>query len=148
MKFNSKALQASFDEAQSILERIKPQDAVSEDIKELETFLKTLRLKESFTYNLKLNHTPAHEEELLVWNHKIERLLYIKNIYAVSCLSHDKGYYQHINYNDKEILIEVPLIDAPRELKKHIAEEDKLALFLSFLTQKLNHHRKESFYFN
>jgi hypothetical protein len=97
MKFNSKTLQASFDELKPILEGLKPQDAISEDIRELEVFLGTLHLKESFTFNLKFNHTPAYQEELLIWDHKTQGLVYIKNHYGVTCHSHDKGYYQHIN---------------------------------------------------
>lgn len=148
MKFNSKSLQESFELAKPLLEGLKPQDPVSEDIQELELLLKTLHLKESFIFNLKFRHTPAYQEELLVWNHSIQRLIYTKNIYKVSCLSHDKGYYQHIHYNDKEILIETPLLEAPKEIKQLIAEEDKLALFLSFLTQKFNQNHTTPFYFN
>lgn len=148
MKFNSKTLQASFEQAKPILEYFKPKDAVSEDIHELELFLKNLHLKESFIFNLQFAHTVAHEEELLIWDHKIQRLLYVKNSYGVTCLSHDKGYYQHINYNDKEIVIEIPLVDAPADLKKHIAEKDKLALFLSLFAQKLNSSKTGFFYFN
>ena len=148
MKFNSKSLQARFDELKPILEGFKPQDAVSDDIQELVAFLTTLHLKESFTFNLNFNHTPSHQEELLIWNHKTQNLLYVKNHYQVTCLSHDKGYYQHINYDDKEIVLELPLFDAPDEVKTKIAQEDKLALFLFLFTQKLNTHQKNSFYIN
>jgi hypothetical protein len=148
MKFNSKSLQDSFEQAKPILEGLKPQDPVSEDIHELELLLKTLHLKESFIFNLKFIHTLAHQEELLIWNHISQRLIYTKNTYKVTCLSHDKGYSQHINYNDKETLIEIPLIDASVEIKRHIAKEDKLALFLSLLTQNFNQTQHQLFYFN
>jgi hypothetical protein len=146
MKFNSKKLQAIFEKAQPILENLKPQDALNEDIHELEVFLKTLHLKDSFVFNLRFANTPAYQEELLVWNHKIHALIYSKNSYKVSCLAHDKGYYQHINYNDKEIIMEVPLREAPFDIKKHIANEDKLALFLSMLTQTVNNQENSFLY--
>jgi hypothetical protein len=148
MKFNSKSLQQSFEQAKPILDGLKPMDPVSEDIHELERFLKTLHLKESFIFNLNFTNTPAYQEELLIWDNKSQRLIYTKNIYKVTCLSHEKGYYQHINYDDKETLIDTPLIDAPTEIKKQITEEDKLALFLSLLTQKFNETQPSLRYFN
>ena len=148
MKFNSKTLQASFEQAKPILEYFKPHDAVSEDIHELELFLTNLHLKESFIFNLQFAHTAAHEEELLIWSHRSQRLLYVKNRYRATCLSHDKGYYQHINYNDKEIIMEIPLIEAATEIKKQVAEKDKLALFLSLFAQKLNSSKSGFFSFN
>ncbi|RUR04852.1 hypothetical protein [Legionella sp. km772] len=148
MKFNSKTLQARFDELKPLLESLKLPDAVSEDIKGLEVYLGTLHLKEDFTLNLNFNTTPSHQEELLVWNHKTQRLLYVKNHYGVACLSHDKGYYQHINYDDKEVLIELPLVEAPSEVKKRIGEEEKLSLFLSLFSQSLNAQHRNFFYFN
>lgn len=147
MKFNSRTLQASFEQAQPILERFKPLDALSEDVHELELFLKKLHLNESFIFNLNFSFTAAHEEELLVWDHNRQSLLYVKNQYAVTCLSHVKGYYQHINYNDKEVLIEIPLLEAANEIKKHIAKEEKLAHFLSLFARKLN-NQPELIYFN
>jgi hypothetical protein len=136
MKFNSKTLQAIFEQTQPILEHLKPRDPLTEDIQELEQYLLTLQLKESFVFNLRFPKTPAYEEDLLVWNHHKQRLLYIKNRYRVTCLSHENGYYQHINYNDKEIVLETPLEDASLEIKQLIAEEDKLALFLSLLAER------------
>ena len=139
MKFHSKNLQSSFEHAKPILESLNSiEDAISEDIYELESYLKTIHLKESFSFHLQLPDTPAYQEELLVWNHYKQRIVYIKNSYSASCITHDKGYYPLINYNDKENLIEQPLIDAPFALKKLLWETDKLALFLSFLSQKLN----------
>jgi hypothetical protein len=148
MKFNSKTLQASFEQAKPILEYFKHQDAVSEDIHELELFLTNLHLKESFIFNLQFAHTATHEEELLIWAPRRQRLLYVKNRYNVTCLSHDKGYYQHINYNDKETLMEIPLLEAAAEIKKQIAEKDKLALFLSLFAQKIHNSKADFFYFN
>jgi len=72
----------------------------------------------------------------------------MRNHYGVTCLSHDKGYYQHINYDDKEIVMVLPLLDASDVVKKKIAEEDKLPLFLSLFTQKLNAQQRNFFYFN
>lgn len=136
MKFNCKTLQNSFELAQPILERLKPLDALSEDIQKLEHVLGSVHLQESFVFNLNFIHTPRYEEELLIWQYKQQRIIYIKNRYKVTCLSHVKGYYQHINYNDKETLLEMPLMEAPAEVKKHLAEQDKLALFLSLLTEQ------------
>lgn len=147
MKFNSKALQESFEQAKPILEGLKPQDPISEDIQELEQFLQTMHLKESFTFNLKNPQIPAHHEELLIWNHHRQQLMYNKNSYKVTCLSHEKGYSKYIDYNNKEILLESQLIDAPASVKHYIAKEDKLALFLSCLTHKLKQVEQELVYF-
>ena len=148
MKFNSKTLQAIFEQTQPLLERLKPRDALTEDIHELEQYLMTLQLKESFIFNLRFPTTPAHEEDLLVWNHHQHRLLYIKYRYRVTCLSHEKGYYQHIHYNDRETLVELPLQEASLEVKKLIVDEDKLALFLTTLAQKSNKQSAAELSFN
>jgi hypothetical protein len=140
MKFYSETLQASFNDAKPILESLSSiKDAIYEDIKELEAFLQTIHLNESFHFNLKAQSPLSRNEELLVWNHVSKRIIYIENRYGISCVSHDKGYYYpRINFDDKQTLIEKPLIDTDFEIRKRVWQEGKLALFLSFITQRLN----------
>lgn len=137
MKFNSKALQASFDATNPLLEPKEfIESIVIEDIILLESYLKAVLLNESFVFNLKFKDTPPYQEELLVWDKRKQQIMYIKNTYTAACRSHEKGYYQYINYNEKEVLIETPLLNADFSLKKQIWSEDKLALFLTLFSKK------------
>lgn len=142
MKFNSKALQASFDATNPILEpnELFIESIAIEDIIQLESYLKAVPVNESFVFNLKFKDTPPYQEELLVWDKRKQQIMYVKNTYTAACRSHEKGYYQYINYNEKEVLIETPLLNADFSLKKQIWSEDKLALFLTLFSKK-NAHR-------
>lgn len=137
MKFNSETLQASFDKVKPILEQASIHNGISEDIQELERYLTNLHLSKSFSLNLNFSHTPTHEEELMVWNYQSQGLLYVKNRYSVTCRSNDKGYSQVINYQDKEVLFEIPLKDASPSIKNQIAKTEKLALFISLFAEDL-----------
>lgn len=138
MKFHSKTLQATFEQAKPILERnTLIHDVICEDIQKLELFLKNILLNKAFSFNLHLPNTPAHQEELLVWEPEQQKILYIKNSYRASCIADAKGYSPRINYQEKENITEQALVDTDLSIKKQIWEHDKLALFLSLLTQKL-----------
>lgn len=136
MKFNSKTLQASFDAANPILETNEfVEEIANEDIIQLESYLKACPTKETFVFNLKFRDTPAYQEELLVWDKRKQQIVYVKNTYTAACRSHEKGYYQYINYNEKEVLTEIPLLRADLSLKRQIWVEDKLALFLTLFSK-------------
>lgn len=137
MKFNSQTLQASFEALNPILESDEfIEKNVIEDIINLELFLKAYPIKESFFFNLRFKHTPAYQEELLVWDKRAQQIMYVKNTYTAACAAHEKGYYQYVNYNEKEVLIETPLLNADSALKKQIWDENKLAVFLTVLSKR------------
>ncbi len=142
MKFNSAMLQARFEEAKSALENFNPtQDLITDDIKELETFLKTASINHSISYSFKSTALPAHHEELLMWNHITKQIIYIHNAYGISCVSDMLRYYPRVNYNDKETLTEKPLLEMPYEVRKRLWEDNKLASFLSYIVERI--HLKE-----
>jgi len=133
MKFNSATLQSSFEQSKPILDNIHQiKDSVSEDIKQLETYLRSLDLNETIVYRL-AEHIFTHlADELLVWDHNKKRIVYIEDRYKVN----DDCHYHTADISSRETIVERPLIETPFDIRKRIYEEDHLSKFILFISKK------------
>ncbi|MBM4222332.1 MAG: hypothetical protein FJ161_00795 [Gammaproteobacteria bacterium] len=148
MKFNSETLQKSFEQSKMVLENIHNiKDLISEDIKKLEAYIKSLNLNETIDYIFSTsyiyigpNGIPS-SEKLIVWDHNKKRLLYVENQYEASswdvyCIEAYIDGDIGDEDNNKTTIIEKPLIETSFVTRKEVYESGELAKFLLFVKQR------------
>lgn len=152
MEFQSDELQKSFKSAKPILEKItETKNKVSNEIKKLENFLKSLNLDEPFTYLVKNPNNLSSivcdqffencgtgngiaTEENLIWDNKSKRLIFHATEYQ-ACIDIGAISSVEIDSDTANTIIERPLIETPFDIRKRIYE-GHLSKFLSALAKK------------
>lgn len=152
MKFNSPYLQSCFDTNKSVLDNINEiKNSISNDIKQLENYLKSINIGESVSYiatnpeQVQNYYEPISVEEKLTWDKIQNRLIYSKSEYQG-----EVDYYQNDTYMpyvsidlpSRKIIIEKPLIETPFETRKHVYESGYLGDFLSHVASKFSINKK------
>ena len=143
MKFSSSHLQSCFDAAKPILDNIdKTKNMISEDIRELEAYLKSISINESIDYIATnpsslnafrpngVNHNGIAFEEILRWDHKVKRLIYLRNEYQASLDNFDNPPVE-IDWSSVKKSVEKPLIEAPFEIRKYMYINEHLGKFIT-----------------
>lgn len=151
MKFNSQKLQQCFDLAKPVLDSInETKNQVSNDIKNLEKYLISLNISESF--NIIVTSSACYEEsfendlqtdleELLLWSGDVQRLIFRKVYSYYDIIRCETGYPERLafKFTQEE---DKPLIEMPFYVRKKIAEEDHLVKLLSIITKEFDVYKE------
>jgi len=151
MKFNCKNLQECYELTAPILNNINQiKDCVSEDIKSVEKYLKSIQLPESISYiisdpeesfeplahdEFKLITSASCIEEILTWDHVKKRLMFSQNLY-VGIIHHEVSETPTIDRDSRNEIINKPLIETPFEIRKHVYANNYLIEFLKNIARK------------
>jgi len=144
MNFNSDLLQSYFETAKPILDNIsKIKDAISEDIKLFEGYLKSINFPENFRYQIDCRNAFDEEEceylgieESLLWNCEKKRLFFVKTTYPII------GDGSMWDVYSPHIAIEKPLIETPFEVRKIVCTGNHLGKLLHAIAEKYDVENK------
>ncbi len=153
MKFNSQKLQQCFDLARPVLDSINDtKNQVSNDIKNLEKYLASLNIKDSFaiittpsTYvaDYFVKDQEVHCLEQLLWDGGIQRLVSQRIYHYYNILRCPEiGYPLGVAFDSIKDIVGKPLIEMPYNVRKRMVEEDHLIKLLSMITQKFDAYKK------
>jgi hypothetical protein len=133
--FNCPKLNQSFESAQPILNKISEiKNALSADINQLEKYLQTTGMHESFRYEVVSGEKIIDSdnkliEEFLIWDSSKKRILFVQN---------ELFFNNYDSHPEVKNLLEKPLIETTFEIRKYISENDHLVKFLDAITDKYN----------